>query len=97
MAEISQLQINGTTYDICDATARNSISSNTAAITALQKSISLINQTKKVKFSHWEAGLQIDFVDTSNSGFAIVADVNEISFYKITDGIYAKQHRIAWT
>lgn len=27
MSEISQLQINGTTYDICDAVARDSISS----------------------------------------------------------------------
>lgn len=34
MADVSQLEINGTTYNICDATARDSLSQNYLPLTA---------------------------------------------------------------
>ena len=80
-----------------DYDANQAIADNAAAIDTLRESVFLTDLTKKVIFHHWATGLQIDFEDASENGFALVADMNEISLYKITAGTFAKQKRIAWT
>lgn len=44
MANLSQIQVGGTTYDICDTTARDSISQINDSISQIDDSISQINQ-----------------------------------------------------
>lgn len=45
MADISQIEVNGTTYDICDATARDSLSSLRARYTRVKTDLSMISRT----------------------------------------------------
>ena len=89
---ISQVEINGTTYDLLDANTLSAVSALDQRVTSLESSVDRIhyaNLANKLLFNFWNNSsnqpdsAQIQILDnTTNSGFILTYGTNSISLRK---------------
>lgn len=56
----------------------------------------MVGRVKSLGFNMWSDGAQIDFLDSSDSGYVVTFTLTGVSLYKRTNGTNVRLHTASW-